>query len=153
MIKGIYETHLAVENLQQSVDFYENTLGLAPCSYYNDGRKIAFFWVGKPQEYMLGLWETAKADIRPQHFAFRCEKDFILNESVNWLKQKELQPYNFLKNGTENPMVFAWMPALAIYFKDPDGHILEFIAILEGNPIPDGGIISYEEWEKNIDKA
>jgi catechol-2,3-dioxygenase len=147
VIKGLYETHLAVENLQRSVAFYKYTLGLTQCSY-DDGRKICFFWVGEPQQYMLGLWETPKVDIRPQHFAFRCDKDFILNESVSWLKKRGLQPYNFLKDGTEQPMVFAWMPALAIYFKDPDGHILEFIAILEGNPIPEGGILSYEEWEK-----
>ena len=47
-------------------------------------------------------------------------------------------------------MVFAWMPAVAIYFDDPDGHILEFIAILNGEGKPEPGVISYEEWmEKN----
>lgn len=144
-IKGIYETHLAVQDLQRSVDFYKNTMGLSQCAL-EDKRKLAFFWVGKPQQYMLGLWETPKQDIRPQHFAFRCDRDFILNESVPWLKKRGLQPYNFLKDGTEMPMVFAWMPALAIYFKDPDGHILEFISVLEGKPITNGGILSYEEW-------
>lgn len=146
-IKGIYETHLAVEDLQLSVDFYKNTLGLEQCAYEDD-RKLAFFWVGEPQRYMLGLWETPKEDIRPQHFAFRCDKEFILKESVQWLKQRGLQPFNFLKDGTGQPMVFAWMPALAIYFKDPDGHILEFIAILEGTPIPGRGILTYQEWIK-----
>jgi lactoylglutathione lyase len=43
-------------------------------------------------------------------------------------------------------MVFAWMPAIAIYFTDPDGHELEFIAILEGKARPGAGVISYEEW-------
>lgn len=43
-------------------------------------------------------------------------------------------------------MVFAWMPALAIYFKDPDGHDLEFIAILEGEGKPELGVINYEKW-------
>ncbi len=147
MIKGIYETHLAVEDLQRSIDFYQNTLGLMPCSY-NDGRKLAFFWVGNAKEYMLGLWETPKQDIRPQHFAFRCDKDFILNGSVSFLKQRGLQPYNFLKDGTEQPMVFAWMPSIAIYFKDPDEHILEFIAVLDGEGKPEMGIITYEEWSR-----
>ena len=43
-------------------------------------------------------------------------------------------------------MVFAWMPAIAIYFDDPDGHILEFIAILQGEAKPKYGVISYEQW-------
>jgi catechol 2,3-dioxygenase-like lactoylglutathione lyase family enzyme len=51
MIKGIYETHINVENLERSIDFYKNILGLEKCSY-TDIRRIAFFWVGKPKEYM-----------------------------------------------------------------------------------------------------
>lgn len=43
------------------------------------------------------------------------------------------------------------MPAVAIYFKDPDGHDLEFIAILEGEGEPNLGVISYEEWLKRKD--
>jgi lactoylglutathione lyase len=46
------------------------------------------------------------------------------------------------------PMVFAWMPALAIYFKDPDGHELEFLAILEGESQAELGIVSYADWLK-----
>jgi lactoylglutathione lyase len=45
-------------------------------------------------------------------------------------------------------MVFAWMPAVAIYFNDPDGHSLEFIAILPGKPRPELGVISFDEWIK-----
>jgi lactoylglutathione lyase len=45
-----------------------------------------------------------------------------------------------------NQWFFAWMPALAIYFNDPDGHVLEFIAILEGEARPNLGVISYEDW-------
>ena len=43
-------------------------------------------------------------------------------------------------------MVFAWMPALAIYFNDPDGQYLEFISIIEGDAQLDLGVISYDEW-------
>ncbi len=151
MIKGIYETHLNVQNLERSIDFYKNVLGLEQCSY-DDDRRVAFFWVGKPQEYMLGIWEKPTAEIVRQHFAFRCDKEDILNKSINFLKDRNLKPYNFLKDGTDQPMVFAWMPALAIYFDDPDGHCLEFISILEGAPRPEAGIISYEAWMQLQDK-
>ena len=47
-------------------------------------------------------------------------------------------------------MVFAWMPAISIYFNDPDAHSLEFIAMLPGKPRPELGIITYEEWKENL---
>ena len=45
-------------------------------------------------------------------------------------------------------MVFAWMPAISIYFDDPDGHSLEFIGILNGESKPENGIVSYEKWKE-----
>ena len=147
MIKGLYETHLFVEDLERSIDFYQNVLGLTKCGY-NDERRIAFFWIGEVQSAMLGLWEKPKEQIDIRHFAFRCDMEDVLNKSVDFLKARNLQPYNFLKDGNEKPMVFAWMPAIAIYFKDPDGHDLEFIAILDGESRPELGVVSYEDWLK-----
>ncbi len=80
---------------------------------------------------MLGLWEQ-KENLQTRHFAFTADKEDILNYSVEFLRTKNLKPYNFLKDGIEKPMVFAWMPALAIYFNDPDGNQLEFISVLGG---------------------
>lgn len=145
MIKGLFETHIYVEDLARSIDFYSNTLGLTMC-HYEEERKIAFFWIGKPQEAMLGIWEKPKDEIDIRHFAFSCDLDDVLNKSVSFLRSKNLKPYNFLKSGSCEPMVFAWMPALAIYFNDPDGHALEFIAILEGKARPELGVISYGDW-------
>ncbi|WP_405569113.1 VOC family protein [Winogradskyella sp. Asnod2-B02-A] len=145
MIKGLYETHLFVENLETSIDFYKNVLQLKLC-HFEEERRVAFFWIGKPKEAMLGLWEKPKSEIEKRHFAFRCDKEFILNQSTDFLNEHGLKPYNFLNNGTDMPMVFAWMPAIAIYFSDPDGHYLEFIAILDGEAKPELGIVSYEEW-------
>jgi catechol 2,3-dioxygenase-like lactoylglutathione lyase family enzyme len=147
MIKGLYETHLFVESLERSIDFYKNVLGLQQ-AHYEEGRRIAFFWIGQAKEYMLGVWEKPKDEIDIRHFAFRCEADFILNDAVAFLKERNLQPYNFLKDGKEQPMVFAWMPAIAIYFNDPDGHVLEFISVVEGEGKPELGVISYEDWLK-----
>lgn len=147
MIKGLYETHLFVENLERSIEFYKNKLGLEFASL-EEKRRIAFFWIGKPKEYMLGLWEKPKAVLAPRHFAFRCDVEDVLHKSTSWLKERELKPYNFLKDETEEPMVFAWMPAIAIYFDDPDGNVLEFIAVLNGAARPELGVISYEEWLK-----
>jgi len=151
MIKGLYETHLFVENIEHSIEFYGQVLELKQC-HYEEERRAAFFWVGKDKQFMLGLWEKPKEEIDIRHFAFECEPEWILNESVNFLKSRNLKCRNFLNDGTDKPMVFAWMPAIAIYFDDPDGHSLEFIGILNGKGKPENGIISYERWlelEKN----
>lgn len=147
MVKGLFETHLYVENLEKSVEFYKNMPGLTQC-HFEEERRVAFFWIGKPREAMLGIWEKPKEQVQARHFAFRCDVEDVLYKSVDFLKERNLMPYNFLKDGTESPMVFAWMPAVAIYFNDPDGHILEFIAILNGKARPEAGVISYEEWLK-----
>lgn len=144
MIKGLYETHIQVSNLENAINFYTEVLGLK-LAHQDENRRIAFLWVGKDRDFMLGLWEQ-KENLQTRHFAFRVDKEDLLNTSVEYLKNKDLIPYNFLKNGSEKPMVFAWMPALAIYFNDPDGNQLEFISILEGKEKPELGILSYEEW-------
>ena len=97
---------------------------------------------------MLGLWEKPKDQIDIRHYAFECDPDWILNESVPFLKKHNLKCWNFLNDGTERPMVFPWVPAIAIYFHDIDGHELEFIGLLDGTPRPDIGVMSYEEWLK-----
>src|ERR1043165_8110405 len=107
MIKGLYETQLFVEDPERSIDFYGQTLGLTQC-YYEEGRRAAFFWIGKPKEAMLGLWEKPLAQIDKRHFAFRCEAEDVLFKSESYLKERGLKPYNFLKDGSPEPMVFAW---------------------------------------------
>ena len=145
MIKGLYETHLFVENLERSIAFYAEVLELKQC-HYEEERRAAFFWIGQDKQSMLGLWEKPKEQIDIRHFAFECEPEWILNESVDFLKSRNLECRNFLNDGTDRPMVFAWMPAIAIYFDDPDGHSLEFIGTLDGKGKPENGIITYERW-------
>ena len=147
MIKGLFETHLFVENLERSIEFYGITLELKQC-HLDVNRRAAFFWIGKDKQAMLGLWEKPKDEIDKRHFAFECEPDWIINESVNYLKKRNLSFWNFLGDKTEQPMVFTWMPAIAIYFNDPDGHYLEFIGILNGKSKPEKGVISYKEWKE-----
>ena len=147
MIKGIYETHVQVSNLENAILFYTEVLGLK-LAHRDKTRPIAFLWIGEGKEFMLGLWEQ-KENLQTRHFAFSSSTEDILNYSVKFLKNKDLKPYNFLKDGIDKPMVFAWMPALAIYFNDPDGNQLEFISILEGEGRPELGVISYEEWLKH----
>ncbi len=147
MIKGLYETHLFVENLERSIEFYSKTLGLKQCRYGAE-RRTAFFWIGEEKQSMLGLWEKPKEEIDIRHFAFECDPDWIQNESVNYLKVRNINHWNFLNDETKGPMVFVWMPAISIYFSDPDGHELEFIGVLPGKPKSnkEKRVVTYEKW-------
>ena len=145
MITGLFETHLNVRNLERSMAFYEGVLGLQRGAI-DAKRRAAFFWMGGRGEAMLGLWEKPEPEVQRQHFAFRCSVDDVLHRSVGYLRERNLPARNFLNDGTERPMVFGWMPAIAIYFDDPDGHSLELIAVLPGAPKPELGCVSWEDW-------
>ena len=147
MIKGLYETHLYVENLERSIEFYKNVLKLKQCRFGAE-RRTAFFWIGEDKQAMLGLWEKPKKEIDLRHFAFQCEPEWIINESIDFLKSHNLNFWNFLEDNNEKPMVFCWMPAISIYFNDPDGHYLEFIGLLTGNTKSneEKRVVPYNEW-------
>lgn len=59
MIKGLYETHLFVKDLERSINFYEQIMGLQLCRL-NEERRTSFFWIGEEKQFMLGLWENQK---------------------------------------------------------------------------------------------
>lgn len=147
MIESLYETHLYVEDLTHSIDFYSSQLNLELC-HREEARKAAFFWIGPNRVSMLGLWEKPKDEIDIRHFAFKTSAEWVREESVNYLTKRGIKCRNFLNDGTNRPMVFAWMPAVSSYFDDPDGHILEFIGLLEGPGRPELGVVSLEEWER-----
>jgi hypothetical protein len=46
----------------------------------------------------------------------------------------------------EEPVVFGWMPAAAVFFEDPDGNLLELVAELSAEPRPDVGYVPLSEW-------
>jgi len=147
MISGLFETHVFVTDLDRSTAFYRDVLGLE-LGHYEEVRRASFLWIGGRGQAMLGLWEKPPELVVPQHFAFRASIEDVRRNSVRWLNERGLGCHNFLDDGTQRPMVFAWMPALSIYFSDPDGHSLELIAMLPDNPRPELGVVSWEEWEK-----
>ncbi len=44
-IRGLFETHLTVRDLDRSIEFYRDTLGL-PLAHVVPERNVAFFWIG-----------------------------------------------------------------------------------------------------------
>lgn len=144
-IQSLYEAHLTVRDLDRSIAFYRDVLGL-PLAHVLPARNVAFFWVPEPDTAMLGLWGVGSAPMGMHlHIAFKTSLEDV-ERSVDALKAAGLTP---TKNGTEpidEPVVLGWMPAASVYFADPDGHSLEFIAMLPDEPRPGRSFIPLSEW-------
>ncbi|MGV8989078.1 MAG: VOC family protein [Cypionkella sp.] len=144
-ILGIYETHLPVRDLAKSVSFYRDRVGLELASEFPE-KGIAFFWVGQKETGMLGLWANGTGPLQMQlHFAFRVSQETVVN-SCQSLALAGITPLGFSGEQVSEPVVIGWMPAVSVYFKDPDGHSIEKIHVLDAYPVPKFGVQSYSAW-------
>jgi lactoylglutathione lyase len=144
-ILGLFETHLIVSNLQSSIDFYRDVVGLEPALEVSE-RNAAFFWIGDSRHSMLGLWLFGTAPLGlTLHVAFEVTTNDLLDAPM-LLKAQGITPISFFGVETMEPSVIGWMPAAALYFCDPDGHLIEYLTMLEKKPRPQLGIIPWSEW-------
>ena len=146
-VRGLFETHLNVANLDRAIAFYRDVLRLE-LAHVLPERRVAFFWVGERGKTMLGLWEANSA---PQkltlHTAFETSMEEVFR-APEAIRQAGLTPLDLAGNPTTEPVVIAWMPALSIYFHDPDGNLLEYLAMLPDPPRPDLGVLPFSEYSK-----
>jgi len=146
-IRDLFETHLTVRDLQRAMAFYGDKLGLKLARVFPD-RKLAFYWLGRAGESMLGLWEVGTAPQRMSlHIAFTVDLPDLL-EAPERLRAAGIAPLGFFGDPTDEAVVIAWMPAASLYFRDPDGNLLEYLAMLPDAPQPELGIIGWAEWSK-----
>jgi len=97
---------------------------------------------------MLGLWEAGTGPQRMSlHLAFRVELPHLLQAPTK-LRAAGVIPLDFGGAPAEEPVVLAWMPAGSLYFRDPDGNMLEFLCMLPQPPRPELGVVAWSEWEK-----
>ena len=142
---GLFETHLTVSDLQCSVDFYRRVVGL-PLALEVPECNAAFFWIGDRGRSLLGLWSIGSAPLGLSlHIAFKVDMDDLL-DAPKRLEGLGITPLSFFGVETTEPSVIGWMPAAALYFHDPDGHLLEYLTMLEEEPRPDLGIVPWSEW-------
>lgn len=147
-VSGLYEAHLTVADLDRSIIFYRDVVGLE-LAHTVPSRHAAFFWIGGRERSMLGLWCIHSSPVRLRlHIAFATELDQVI-KSVACLQGRGITPRSG-GGGSEidEPIVFPWMPAASVYFDDPDGHSLEYISILPDAPRPEmSGTVPLSVWQ------
>jgi ribosomal protein S18 acetylase RimI-like enzyme len=142
---GLFEAHLTVSDLDRSVAFYRDVVGL-PVALHLPEHAAAFFWIGGRGESMLGLWSLGSAPMGlVLHVAFRTSLGEVLG-ACDALRAAGVTPLSFFGVEAGEPSVIAWMPAAAVYFRDPDGHQLEYLAMLDEPPRPELGIVPWSQW-------
>jgi lactoylglutathione lyase len=152
----LYETHLPVADTAIAEQFYQEIVGL-PFAYRDPTRDIVFMWADAKEKAMIGLWgpNTAYGSqsgaISERHIAFAVSLDELF-DAIKKLNEHKIDIFGFGGDKTQEPSVIGWMPSAQIYFRDPDGHMLEFIAIL---PDPPNANFNgrYSEWKNLTTRA
>ena len=144
-VHGLFEAHLPVADVAASLAFYRDVVGLEP-AYEVPERGAAFLWCGEPGGSMLGLWTAGSAPIGMRlHVAFAVGVEELL-DAPRALAVHGVAPLSFFGEEADEPSVIGWMPAAAVYFRDPDGHPLEYLAMLDEEPRPEVGIVPWSQW-------
>lgn len=144
----LYETHLAVAETAAAQAFYIDVVGLQ-FAHRDLTRDIVFLWAGDQRRSMLGLWgpDTSYGrEFHKSHLAFALTLPELLVAGER-LRQGGVSCQDFHGQQTDEPSVIGWMPSAQLYFRDLDGHSVEFITLLDDRPDP-GFIGSLSAWRK-----
>lgn len=142
----LYETHLPVADTEAAKRFYLEVVG-ATFAHRDLTRDIVFLWIGDDRRSMLGLWGPKTLygrEPHKTHVAFAVTVAELL-QAAERLQKRGIATRDFMGRETTEPSVIGWMPSAQIYFTDPDGHELEFIALLDERPNPNF-VGSLSEW-------
>jgi lactoylglutathione lyase len=142
---GLFEAHLTVRDVERSMDFYERIVGLER-AYVVEAREAAFYWIGGRGHSMLGLWGAGAG---PQHMTLHVAFAASLADVLDAPKRLEaagVVPRDFWGEPSHEPSVIGWMPAASVFFTDPDGHLLEFLAMLSEPANASIGIVPWSAW-------
>ena len=153
---GLYEVHLPVTDIDRSVDFYVGKLEFEPGFGGRHGSSTLLIYNNGEARWMLGLFRVdtvVHRNAAEYHVSFRvAEKD--VDRMIPYLVEREIVPLHPptapIQGPMSEPIVHGWMPAASVFFKDPDGHLLEIIAELNQAPRPEVLYQPLSEWRRLV---
>jgi GNAT superfamily N-acetyltransferase len=96
-------------------------------------------------EATVGPWSLGSAPTGlTLHIALKASLSDVL-AACDGLRSNGVTPLSFFGAETSEPSVIGWMPAVAVYFRDPDGHLLEYLAMLDEPARVERGIVPWSE--------
>lgn len=150
--QGLYEVHLPVTDIDRSIDFYVDKLGFELGFGEKGDESVLLLYNGKNKRWMLGFFEVDEIKHRhpaEYHIAFRMAEQEA-DQMIPYLVEGGIDPVHpptaNQQGRMKEPIVHGWMPAAAVFFMDPDGHLLELIAELDDEPRPDFVYRPLSEW-------
>jgi catechol 2,3-dioxygenase-like lactoylglutathione lyase family enzyme len=152
-IEGLFEAHITVGDFERSVAFYRDVVGLE-LGIAQPERPAAFFWVGGHGRSMMGIFGVGcvPSQTRSHHVAFQVKLEDVLAAPLR-LRSVGITPFGGRREPINEPIVFPWIPAASVFFDDPDGNLLEYIAMLPDPPQPEPGPVSWSEWQADHQKS
>ena len=146
-IEGLFEAHISVRDFERSVAFYRDVVGLK-LGIAQPERPAAFFWVGGRGRSMMGIFSVGSHPFPKQHHvAFQVKLEDVL-AAPQRLQAAGLTAMGGGRESISEPIVFPWMPAASVFFHDPDGNNLEYIAMLPDPPRSEPGPVTWSEWQR-----
>lgn len=144
LVEGIFELHLEVRDLERSMKFYGETLGFK-LGRYEECRKRAFYLIQGEQLSMFSIKERKEPNLR--HFAYRIKTEDI-DHMIPYLEDLDIEIIpGWTGAKTDEPLVFPWLPSASVFFNDPDGNRIEFLAVLSDEPLQTERTFMYlSEW-------
>ncbi len=103
-IEGLFEAHLTVRDIERSVAFYRDVVGLE-LGIAQPERPAAFFWVGGRGRSMMSMFTSGSWPIKSMEHHVPRELRFA-----------GLTPMGGRREPIDEPVVFGGMPAASVFF-------------------------------------
>jgi lactoylglutathione lyase len=149
---GIYEVHLPVTDLDRAIDFYVTKLGFVLGFGERGGSSALLLCTDGHVRWMLGLFRVDTVVHRQSaeyHISLRVAEEDV-DGMIPYLRERGIEPLHPPTAPVQGPMtepiVHGWIPAAAVFFNDPDGHLLELVVELSDPPRPDFLYRPLSEW-------
>ena len=112
--------------------------------------------LGSADCLLLDGWEATRCSVCgrservPKALAFTLpfRADLPDLHAVKHPRAADGVPLDSWGHPTNEPLVLGWMPAASLYFRDPDGNMLELLAMLSDHPQPELGIVGWSRWNE-----